>query len=216
MKKGGRLLSVIPGEDHLIELKNILYSTPYKNDEKAPQTELLKLKSKNKISDKFDIYHNYYFNGRKFVIYAYCYNHNNRFETSGDESKLWDTRCFEHLFFINSDNLDMHTLNNLKDFAINSIEPHFVRGDGKYPVKHHLYSHISFIIITRNKPSYEVEEAIKNITWNKSYMFSAKGYCNLKMVCVTPREYSVIANENAKDIKDFLMDILLHIDHYED
>lgn len=55
----------------------------------------------------------------------------------------------------------MHTLNNLKDFAINSIEPHFVRGDGKYPVKHHLYSHISFIIITRNKPSYEVEEAIK-------------------------------------------------------
>lgn len=84
---------------------------------------------------------------------------------------LWDTRCFEHLFFINSDNLDMHTLNNLKDFAINSIEPHFVRGDGKYPVKHHLYSHISFIIITRNKPSYEVEEAIKNITWNKSYMF---------------------------------------------
>ena len=170
----------------------------------------------NSISDKFDIHHNYYFNGRKFVIYAYCYNHNNRFETSGDESKLWDTRCFEHLFFINSDNLDMHTLNNLKDFATNSIEPHFVRGDGKYPVKHHLYSHISFIIITRNKPSYEVEEAIKNITWNKSYMFSAKGYCNLKMVCVTPREYSVIANENAKDIKDFLMDILLHIDHYED
>lgn len=41
----------------------------------------------NSISDKFDIYHNYYFNGRKFVIYAYCYNHNNRFETSGDESK---------------------------------------------------------------------------------------------------------------------------------
>ena len=73
-------------------------------------------------------------------------------------NQLWDTRCFEHLFFINSDNLDMHTLNNLKDFAINSIEPHFVRGDGKYPVKHHLYSHISFIIITRNKPSYEVEE----------------------------------------------------------
>ena len=52
LKKGGRLLSVIPGEDHLIELKNILYSTPYKNDEKAPQTELLKLKSKNKIRYK--------------------------------------------------------------------------------------------------------------------------------------------------------------------
>ena len=109
----------------------------------------------NSISDKFDIYHNYWFKDKKFVIYAYCYNHNNRFETSGDEAKLWDTRCFEHLFFINCDNLDMESLESLKDFAINSIEPHFVRGDGKSPVKHHLYSHISFIIITRNKPSSE-------------------------------------------------------------
>lgn len=110
----------------------------------------------------------------------------------------------------------MDSLEELKTFAIDSIEPHFVRGDGKSPVKHHLYSHISFIIITRNKPSHEVEEAIRKITWSKSYMFSAKGYCNLKLACVTPREYSVIANENAKDIYDFLMNILLHIDHYED
>ena len=55
IKSGGRLLSVIPGDNHLIELKNILYDTPYLNDEKAPETSLFTLKSKNKISNTFDI-----------------------------------------------------------------------------------------------------------------------------------------------------------------
>ena len=35
------------------------------------------------ISDKFDIYHNYWFDNKKFVIYAYSYNKNNRFDSSG-------------------------------------------------------------------------------------------------------------------------------------
>lgn len=55
IKSGGRLFSVIPGDNHLIELKNILYDTPYLNDEKAPETSLFTLKSKNKISNTFDI-----------------------------------------------------------------------------------------------------------------------------------------------------------------
>lgn len=55
IKPGGRLFSVIPGDNHLIELKNILYDTPYLNDEKAPETSLFTLKSKNKISNTFDI-----------------------------------------------------------------------------------------------------------------------------------------------------------------
>lgn len=33
----------------------------------------------NSISDTFDIYHNYWFEGRKFVIYAYSYNKKDRF-----------------------------------------------------------------------------------------------------------------------------------------
>jgi hypothetical protein len=36
------------------------------------------------------------------------------------------------------------------------------------------------------------------------------------MVCVTPREYNVVANNNGDEIKEFLRNILLHVDHYED
>ena len=59
-------------------------------------------------------------------------------------------------------------------------------------------------------------EAIQNTSWSKNYMLSAKGYSNLRLVCVTPREYSVVTSRNAKDMYDFLSDILFHIDHYEE
>lgn len=55
LKKGGRLFSVIPGENHLFELKKIVYDKPYKNDEKKPPTSILKLKSRHKISRTFSI-----------------------------------------------------------------------------------------------------------------------------------------------------------------
>ncbi len=52
LKDDGFLISVIPGENHLFEMKEILYDTPYKNDEKAPDTTLLHLKERIRLSRK--------------------------------------------------------------------------------------------------------------------------------------------------------------------
>lgn len=51
LRKNGVLLSVVPGENHLFELKEKIYDTPYKNDEQLPKTEKLKLSEKFKISN---------------------------------------------------------------------------------------------------------------------------------------------------------------------
>lgn len=55
LKSGGTLYSVIPGENHLWEMKERLYDKPYKNDEKPPKTEKLTLVSKTKIADTVNI-----------------------------------------------------------------------------------------------------------------------------------------------------------------
>lgn len=55
LKKSGTLYSVIPAENHLFEMKEIIYDKPYKNDEKVPETEELKLISKAKITDTVKI-----------------------------------------------------------------------------------------------------------------------------------------------------------------
>lgn len=169
----------------------------------------------NSISETFDIYHNYWFKGRKFVIYAYHYNQHEKFETTHN-AKLWDSKCFEHLFFINYDNLDEKELDHLCEFATNEIEPHFVRNDNKLPCKNHMYSYISFIIITRNLPSDNVREKIEHSSLRKNYLLGARGYSNIRLVCVTPSRYSVISNKYGKQISEFLIELMLHMDHYEE
>ena len=50
LKPGGCLYTVIPGKYHLWGLKQALYETPYENDEKLPDTSILRLTSVHKIS----------------------------------------------------------------------------------------------------------------------------------------------------------------------
>ena len=51
-KDGGYIVSVVAGENHLFELKELLYDTPYKNDEAPPEAENLTLTEKRKITAK--------------------------------------------------------------------------------------------------------------------------------------------------------------------
>lgn len=49
LKPGGRLFTVVPGRHHLWGLKQALYDTPYENDERLPQTQLLQFVSSYKV-----------------------------------------------------------------------------------------------------------------------------------------------------------------------
>lgn len=55
IKDDGVIYSVIPGENHLYEMKQIVYDTPYKNDEKAPDTNSLKIISRQRVCEKVAI-----------------------------------------------------------------------------------------------------------------------------------------------------------------
>lgn len=50
LKPGGRLYTVVPGKYHLWGLKQALYDTPYENDEKLPQTEILRFVGNHKVT----------------------------------------------------------------------------------------------------------------------------------------------------------------------
>jgi 23S rRNA (guanine745-N1)-methyltransferase len=50
LKSGGKLYTVIPGSHHLWGLKQAVYDTPYLNDEKLPETQILKLESVKKVT----------------------------------------------------------------------------------------------------------------------------------------------------------------------
>ncbi len=49
LKKGGVLVTAVPGKKHLWELKKVLYDTPYENDEALPTVGSLTLERTVKI-----------------------------------------------------------------------------------------------------------------------------------------------------------------------
>lgn len=55
LKQDGTLYSVAGGENHLWQMKELIYDTPYKNDEKPPETQLFTLTSKTKVTDTVKI-----------------------------------------------------------------------------------------------------------------------------------------------------------------
>lgn len=55
LKKSGYLITVVPGENHLFELKGAVYEKPYKNDEKLPETKVLTLTQKIKIKSEITL-----------------------------------------------------------------------------------------------------------------------------------------------------------------
>ncbi len=161
----------------------------------------------NSISDSFDIYHNYHFKDRKFVVYAYNNKSNEKFE-SANMAKLWESNAFEHLFFINCDCLDVDKFNELYKWTIDNIEPHFVRGDKRFPAKNHMYSYISFIIITKEPITYEVESLIKKSNYHKNYLFGARGFVDIRIAVITPSTGELTVNKNGAKIGNFLRELL--------
>lgn len=55
MKKSGRLISVSPGEKHLLSLKKVLYDNTYLNEENSLKTSNLILCGQKKISNKIKL-----------------------------------------------------------------------------------------------------------------------------------------------------------------
>ncbi len=51
----GIIITTVAGENHLFEMKEILYDSPYKNDEAPPETKELILKGKRKVTRKIHL-----------------------------------------------------------------------------------------------------------------------------------------------------------------
>lgn len=159
------------------------------------------------ISDSFDIYHNYWFKDRKIVVYAYNYNYKDKFE-SAENAKLWESKSYEHLFFINNEELTADGFNELYQWVIENVEPHFVRGDKKLPQKGHQSSYITLIIITKYPITYDVATLIKKSNYHKDYMFGARGFLDVRIAVITPSTNEITVNKRGGKIAKFLEDLL--------
>jgi len=156
----------------------------------------------NVYHSSFDITKPYELDEVSYDAYGYC-NITNAKYVLVKKAELWRALCFEHAFFKSVSKLEEDDVALFYQQMLKKVEPDFVRKNEKYPEKNHMYSYITGIFIC-DELTKEAEKKIKKIHYYKNYLFSFRGYCEIRLIAVDLKNNRVIGNGAARDmIKDY-------------
>lgn len=148
----------------------------------------------------FDIHREYKVGNKKVDAYGYFNSYSEKYLLV-KEVQLWETKAFEHIFFIQKENLDLSTLEELLSLIPSYIEPNLIRKGNKYPEKNHMYSYITFVILANNIPDLEVIKRVKKYKFEKSYLFSIRGYSQSRIVLIDTNNKNIYSNRSGKSLE---------------
>lgn len=154
----------------------------------------------------FDIYRDYEYKGVVYPAYAQFYSHNEKYVLV-KEAKLWEANCFEHILFIEQENVTEENIHNIKKLIAENMESDMVRKGEKLPPRNHMYTYITVIILCEGEISSKAVKLIKGFKFGKSYQFSIRGWSNAKLVCVDLKNKRFISNREGKTVKKLVDDI---------
>lgn len=147
----------------------------------------------------FDIIKPFYIENGTYDAYAFFNVKNSKYVLL-EKAEIWRADCFEHVFFVLAKSLQYDEINKLKDDITNWIEPNLVREGCKYPNKNHMYTYITFMIISDGIVKNEVIESLKSFRYMKNYCFGIRGYSEARMILFDLKNQTIIGNRAAKDL----------------
>lgn len=137
--------------------------------------------------------------GVEFAAYGHFYAHQEKYILV-EEIQMWATKGFDHIFFLETETVSDETLAEM-DRVIRSIaEPELVRGGQRYPEKNHMYSDITYVIVSSDKIKPELIKRVNNYRFSKNYLFTVRGWCDARVVAVDLAENRVYGNAKAKKL----------------
>ena len=157
--------------------------------------------------DSFDITENYIIDDVIYDAYGFCNITNSKYVLT-KKAELWRALCFEHIFFKSVEKLEEDDVENFRGQVEKFIEPQLVRKGETCTPKNHMYSYITCVFVC-NGLTPDAELAIKRTKFFRNYMFTVRGYCELRIVAVDLSKKNVTGNSAAKDlVKDYKKYIL--------
>ncbi len=148
----------------------------------------------------FDIYKDYHIQGEKFKAYGFFNSHSEKYLLV-KEVQLWETKAFEHLFLSEKDIVTIEELNKILSLIPNYIEPQLIRKGEKYPEKNHMYSFITLVIFSKNIQDSILIEKIKKYKFEKNYLFSIRGYTQVRLLLVDTEKKTIFTNKAGKKLE---------------
>lgn len=124
------------------------------------------------------------------------------------EIKMWENNGFDHAFFLEVDTAAETTVTDMDRFIRQHAEPGLVRGGRKYPAENHMYSDITYIILSKGKIEQPIVKAVQKYRFGKNYLFTLRGWCDARVVAVDLAENRVYGNSRAKKLIPFYRTLL--------
>ena len=152
----------------------------------------------NYYSYNYDVTNDYQLGSRNFDGYCHLDIQNSKYVLV-KKAKLWQANCYEHVFIRKVDEINRDIVKEDLKFIKEYVEPTLV-SKGKYPDSNHMYSYITWIYINSNGTITNVLKDIKKSQFYKNYLFSLRGYCQLRMLAIDLKYQQVIGNPAAKSL----------------
>lgn len=151
----------------------------------------------------FNVKENFKIGDNVYDAYGYC-NITNAKYVLVKKAELWRALCFEHILFCKEDELKEERVDAFLEDTVKKIESEMVRKGEKYPEKNHMYSYITCVFICENGFTKEAAKKLKKAKFFKDYMFSIRGYTEMRLLAIDLSTNKIIGNNAARDlIKDY-------------
>lgn len=163
-----------------------------------------------KYSGTFDIYQPYVINGKEYPAYGYFFSHVEKYVLVR-EANMWSSDSYEHILFIETDELDEELIDEAYTLVKDYMEPILVRKGEELPAPNHMYSYLTIAILSEQAISKQIQKAIKKFKFEKGYKFNMRGFSQAHMICVSMEDECVysnfVARKSIKAFKDTFNDV---------
>lgn len=156
----------------------------------------------------FDLKSPYVFGETVYSAYGYFYSHSEKYVLTRS-AQMWETNSYEHVFFTEKEAITHKDLVNMDEMFQRNAEPVLVRKNEKYPQRNHMYTYLTYVILSNKPVKVDVAKSIQSYHFSKSYMLSIRGWCEARIVVVDLAENMVYTNKKAKPLKKIYKKLLL-------
>lgn len=151
----------------------------------------------------FDLKRDFEYGGMIYDAYGHFYAHNEKYVLA-KEVQMWETNCYEHVFFQIVDELTPDRITQMGRMVSNQAEPELVCRGKKYPPRNHMYSYLTCIFLCRKPLSREAQKAIRSYHFSRTYLFSVRGWCEARTAAVSLTESRICTNRQGSILAEIL------------
>ena len=159
-----------------------------------------------KYASAFDIYQPYVIHGKEYPAYGYFFSHTEKY-VRVQEANMWSSDSYEHILFIETDEVTEALLKEAYDIVRDYMEPVLVRKGEKVPPPDHMYSYLTIAVLSSKAVSGPMRRAIRKFRFEKGYKFNMRGFSQAHIVCASMEDQAVHTNFVGRGSKKLFQDI---------